>query len=145
MQLPYDENYKIDEGELRRFSARLAAIEGIAGLVPNGHTGEVFALTPAERAEVTRIVAGEVGGRPRGSSRKRLGTPRDRSMPLEDYSDSRSTRRQAIGAGARNSPAGPVRGTHHAASLEDGAPGCPCAESTALHPISPGEVVRNAD
>ena len=91
MQLPYDENYKIDEGELRRFSARLAAIEGIAGLVPNGHTGEVFALTPAERAEVTRIVAGEVGGRPRGSSRKRLGTPRDRSMPLEDYSDSRST------------------------------------------------------
>ncbi len=63
MQLPYDENYKVDEGELRRFAARLAAIEGIGGLVPNGHTGEVFALTPAERAEVTRIVADEVGAR----------------------------------------------------------------------------------
>ena len=29
----------------------------------NGHTGEVFALTPAERAEVTRIVADELKGR----------------------------------------------------------------------------------
>ena len=29
----------------------------------NGHTGEVFALSPAERAEATRIVASEVGSR----------------------------------------------------------------------------------
>ena len=29
----------------------------------NGHTGEVFSLTPAERAEVTRIVADELKGR----------------------------------------------------------------------------------
>ncbi len=63
LQLPYDEKYKIDEPELRRFTARLAAVEGIGGLVPNGHTGEVFALTAAERAEVTRIVADEAGGR----------------------------------------------------------------------------------
>src|SRR4029434_9709614 len=33
---------------------------GIGGLVTNGHTGEVFALSAAERAEVTRIVASEV-------------------------------------------------------------------------------------
>ena len=63
MQLPYDEDYKIDEAELRRFTARLASIQGIGGLVPNGHTGEVFALSPAERAEATRIIADEAAGR----------------------------------------------------------------------------------
>ena len=59
MQLPYDENYKIDEADLRSFTRRLISHEGIGGLVTNGHTGEVFALTPAERAEATRIVADE--------------------------------------------------------------------------------------
>ena len=63
MQLPYDENYQIDEAELRRFTRRLISHKGIGGLVTNGHTGEVFALTPAERAEATRIVADEAGGR----------------------------------------------------------------------------------
>jgi 4-hydroxy-tetrahydrodipicolinate synthase len=61
MQLPYRDDLKIDEPELRRFARWLSSHKGIGGLVTNGHTGEVFALSAAERAEVTRIVASEVG------------------------------------------------------------------------------------
>ncbi|MFN0105316.1 MAG: dihydrodipicolinate synthase family protein [Bryobacteraceae bacterium] len=60
MQLPYRDDLSIDEEELRRFASWLASHRGIGGLVTNGHTGEVFALSPKERAEVTRIVADEV-------------------------------------------------------------------------------------
>jgi 4-hydroxy-tetrahydrodipicolinate synthase len=63
MQVPYREDYTIDEPELRRFSSWLASHPGIGGLVTNGHTGEVFALSAEERAEVTRIVADEVRGK----------------------------------------------------------------------------------
>ncbi len=62
MQLPYRDDLSIDEAELRRFARWLAGHKGIGGLVTNGHTGEVFALSPRERAEVTRIVADEVRG-----------------------------------------------------------------------------------
>ena len=60
MQLPFQADHRIDEVELRRFSRWLAGHPGIGGLVTNGHTGEVFALSGAERAEVTRIVSDEV-------------------------------------------------------------------------------------
>lgn len=63
MQVPFSPDFRIDEPELRRFSTWLAGHEGIGGLVTNGHTGEVFALSPKERAEVTRIVADEMHGR----------------------------------------------------------------------------------
>lgn len=63
MQLPFQSEGSIDEAELRRLTTWLAGHEGIGGLVTNGHTGEVFALSPAERAEVTRIVADEVQDR----------------------------------------------------------------------------------
>ena len=63
MQLPYNDDYSIDEPELRRFVAWLAGHPGVGGLVTNGHTGEVFALSPTERAEATRIVADEVAGK----------------------------------------------------------------------------------
>ncbi|MGH9629367.1 MAG: dihydrodipicolinate synthase family protein, partial [Bryobacteraceae bacterium] len=62
MQIPYREDLSIDETELRRFTRWLAAHPGIGGLVTNGHTGEVFALSASERAEVTRIVVDEVNG-----------------------------------------------------------------------------------
>ena len=62
MQVPFKPDLSIDEAELRRFTSWLASHEGIGGLVTNGHTGEVFALSPRERAEVTRIVADEVKG-----------------------------------------------------------------------------------
>ena len=63
MQLPFREDFAIDEPELRRFTSWLMGFEGITGLVTNGHTGEVFALSAKERAEVTRIVAEQAGGR----------------------------------------------------------------------------------
>jgi 4-hydroxy-tetrahydrodipicolinate synthase len=62
MQVPLRDDYGIDEPELRRFTGWLAGQRGIGGLVTNGHTGEVFALTATQRAQVTRIVAGEVKG-----------------------------------------------------------------------------------
>jgi 4-hydroxy-tetrahydrodipicolinate synthase len=63
MQLPFEPDLSIDEAELRRFANWLAGHKGIGGLVTNGHTGEVFALTAEQRAEATRIVVDEVKGR----------------------------------------------------------------------------------
>ena len=63
MQCPFDADLAIDESELRKFAAWLSSHKGIGGLVTNGHTGEVFALTAKQRAEVTRIVADEVKGK----------------------------------------------------------------------------------
>src|SRR5437867_11522565 len=63
MQVPYREDLSIDEVELRRFTGWLAGHEGLGGLVTNGHTGEVFALSPRERAQVTRTVAEAVSGK----------------------------------------------------------------------------------
>ena len=62
MQVPFNNDCSIDEPELRLFSKWLAGHEGIGGLVTNGHTGEVFALSAKERAEVTRIAVDAVSG-----------------------------------------------------------------------------------
>ena len=58
--IPFRPDYSIDEAELRRFALWLAQRKGVVGLMTNGHTGEVFALTTRERAEVTRITADAV-------------------------------------------------------------------------------------
>lgn len=63
MQVPFTDDERIDEPELRRFAGWLVEHPGIGGLVTNGHTGEIFSLSPAERAEVTRIVADEMQGK----------------------------------------------------------------------------------
>jgi 4-hydroxy-tetrahydrodipicolinate synthase len=63
MQLPFEHDLSVDEVELRRFTKWLAGHKGIGGLVTNGHTGEVFALTAKQRAQATRIVADEVSGK----------------------------------------------------------------------------------
>lgn len=63
LQCPFRPDLSIDEEELRRLTEWLLGHDGITGLVPNGHTGEVFALTGKERAEVTRIVADQTAGR----------------------------------------------------------------------------------
>jgi 4-hydroxy-tetrahydrodipicolinate synthase len=57
MAVPFRPDYAIDEAELARFTIWLGRQKGIVGLMTNGHTGEVFSLTPRERAEVTRVVA----------------------------------------------------------------------------------------
>jgi len=61
--VPFNDDYSIDAPGLTRFARWLAGQRGIKALMTNGHTGEVFSLTPAERAEVTRITAAAVEGR----------------------------------------------------------------------------------
>ena len=61
--VPFNADFSIDEGDLKRFSQWLAGQPGIVALTTNGHTGEVFSLTPRERAEVTRITARAVEGK----------------------------------------------------------------------------------
>ncbi|HEY9133131.1 MAG TPA: dihydrodipicolinate synthase family protein [Dyella sp.] len=63
LQVPFQSDLSIDEPELRRFASWLLTHQGIGGLVTNGHTGEVFALTAEQRARVTRIVAEEAKGK----------------------------------------------------------------------------------
>lgn len=63
MQCPFNDDYSIDERELRRFTNWLASFDGIGGLVTNGHTGEIFSLPVRDRNEVSRIVADEADGR----------------------------------------------------------------------------------
>lgn len=60
---PFHEDYSIDEAGLRTYVRYLAGVDGMRGLVCNGHTGEVMGLRAAERADVTRIIADEVGDR----------------------------------------------------------------------------------
>ena len=61
--VPFHDDFSIDAEGLARFVRWLAAQPGIKGLMTNGHTGEVFSLTPRERAEVTRITVEALEGR----------------------------------------------------------------------------------
>jgi 4-hydroxy-tetrahydrodipicolinate synthase len=61
--VPFNDDFSIDAAGLTRFARWLSGQRGIKALMTNGHTGEVFSLTPAERAEVTRITADAVEGR----------------------------------------------------------------------------------
>ena len=63
LALPLNADLTVDEPELRRLSKWLAGIKGIAALMTNGHTGDVFSLTWDERAAVTRVVAEAVDGK----------------------------------------------------------------------------------
>lgn len=56
-------DHKIDEPALRRLASWLGQQPGVVAVMTNGHTGEVFSLTPKERAQVTRIVADELRGK----------------------------------------------------------------------------------
>lgn len=60
---PFTDDHRIDEPALRRLAGWLARQSGVVGVMTNGHTGEVFSLTPKERAQVTKIVADELKGR----------------------------------------------------------------------------------
>ncbi|MCY4020434.1 MAG: dihydrodipicolinate synthase family protein [Chloroflexi bacterium] len=58
---PFNDDDSIDEIGLRDYVQYLAAVDGITGLVCNGHTGEVMSLRNHERARVTEVIADEVG------------------------------------------------------------------------------------
>jgi len=56
----FHEDESLDEEGLRSYFADLAGVEGVKGLVCNGHTGEITSLRPRERAQVTRVLADAV-------------------------------------------------------------------------------------
>lgn len=87
---PFTADYRIDEPALRKLASWLAGHKGVVAVMTNGHTGEVFSLTPTERAEVTRIVADELKGR----------TPVISSIVCEGLSDAAEHARLAKEAGA---------------------------------------------
>jgi len=58
---PFHEDESIDSEGLATYMRELAAVDGIKGVVCNGHTGEIMSLRDSERAEVTRITAEAVG------------------------------------------------------------------------------------
>jgi 4-hydroxy-tetrahydrodipicolinate synthase len=87
---PFTPDHRIDEPALRRLASWLASHEGVVAVMTNGHTGEVFSLTPTERAEVTRIVADELKGK----------TPVISSIVCEGLSDAAEHARTARDAGA---------------------------------------------
>lgn len=60
---PFTADHRIDEPALRKLASWLARQPGVVAVMTNGHTGEVFSLTPRERAQVTRIVADELKGK----------------------------------------------------------------------------------
>lgn len=57
----FNNDESIDEAGLCEYVRDLCAVDGIKGLVCNGHTGEIMSMRPRERAEVTRIFAEEIG------------------------------------------------------------------------------------
>lgn len=61
--LPFTENYDIDEVNLRRFVNYLLGVEGVTGIVCNGHAGEVVSLSRGERKDVISIIVDEVKGK----------------------------------------------------------------------------------
>lgn len=61
--VPFNDDLTLDAAGLTRFVRWLAGQPGIKALMTNGHTGEVFALTPRERAEVTRITVAALEAR----------------------------------------------------------------------------------
>src|SRR5262245_21458345 len=54
---PFHEDESLDEKGLSDYIRELADLDGIQGVVCNGHTGEVMSLRPNERARVTQLVA----------------------------------------------------------------------------------------
>ena len=59
---PFGADEAIDEPGLAAYAREIADVEGVMGLVVNGHTGEVVSLLPEERGRVTAVVAEAIGG-----------------------------------------------------------------------------------
>ncbi|MBC2593208.1 dihydrodipicolinate synthase family protein [Ruficoccus amylovorans] len=60
---PFHDDESIDEEGLRSYLKDVIAVDGIKGIVTNGHTGEIMSLLPEERARVTRIAAEVANGK----------------------------------------------------------------------------------
>lgn len=56
-----DGRYSLDEDGLRAYGRQFVGIDGVRGIVPNGHTGEIQALFPDERRRVIEVLVDELG------------------------------------------------------------------------------------
>ncbi len=56
----FHEDETLDEQGSGEYFVDLARVEGVTGLVCNGHTGEIMSLRPKERARVTALLAAAV-------------------------------------------------------------------------------------
>jgi len=63
--VPLNEDYTINEQELRNYVEWLIGFKHITGLVTNGHTGEISGFNREERKRITQIVADQAKGRVR--------------------------------------------------------------------------------
>jgi len=61
--VPFRADLSIDDEQLHGLVQWLVSQRRIAGLLMNGHTGEVFSLLPKERADVTRIAVKAAAGK----------------------------------------------------------------------------------
>jgi 4-hydroxy-tetrahydrodipicolinate synthase len=64
LAVPFHNDMSIDQDGMTKFVKWIGTHPGIVAIMTNGHTGEVFSLTPRERAEVTRIAVQASGGVP---------------------------------------------------------------------------------
>jgi len=60
--LPFTEDYEIDEPEFRRLLDWLSSVQGVTGVVVNGHVGEIAHLTPKEQLHVSAIAVNQIKG-----------------------------------------------------------------------------------
>ncbi len=65
IMVPLNTDYSINEKEFANYLDWLLKFtdKGVAGLVTNGHTGEISGFLPKERAQITKLAAGRVAGR----------------------------------------------------------------------------------
>lgn len=57
---PFHDDESIDESGLTEYITEVASVDGINGVVCNGHTGEIMSLRPEERDRVTSVVRAAV-------------------------------------------------------------------------------------
>jgi 4-hydroxy-tetrahydrodipicolinate synthase len=62
---PFHEDESLDVEGLCRYAREIACVDGIQGLVCNGHTGEIMSLRPGERERVTAAAAKVLADAPR--------------------------------------------------------------------------------
>lgn len=58
---PFKSDYSIDEKALANHVSYLASVEGVTGLLMNGHTGEILSLTREEKQRTIRIARETLG------------------------------------------------------------------------------------
>ena len=60
---PFTPNDEINQAALKAHVADLADVDGIVGVLCNGHAGENYLLSDQETRLVAEVVAGEIGAR----------------------------------------------------------------------------------